>query len=328
MSLSIEKNIFLSYSENEGRMITMRSKCNEIMREIAKNGEPIATQYLEMGIDSFLDNNEILKEIPVVKTVVAVIKTQRSLSEANYMKKLINFCYNMEDIPSMERIKYVNKAISDDENFGEKLLLTLEKIDDLDKTQMLVKLFRAYGNKDGIDYHTFRRLCLALEKTYVQDLLFGVDVIAIQNLTITSFSKKGMIVSGNILPNKYIPYYKKLNDAIKVSESNIEDGMELNKYIDLEKISGEIESGLFNETLNLIDSSSFVRGTLSTSGVVVESSDSTMNYIYTIKIPDGTFIGMNAVPQIICFYDESMEFLESKQFADISDDTISVNIRL
>lgn len=175
MSLSIEKNIFLSYSENEGRMITMRSKCNEIMREIAKNGEPIATQYLEMGIDSFLDNNEILKEIPVVKTVVAVIKTKRSLSEANYMKKLINFCYNMEDIPSMERIKYVNKAISDDENFGEKLLLTLEKIDDLDKTQMLVKLFRAYGNKDGIDYHTFRRLCLALEKTYVQDLYYLRD---------------------------------------------------------------------------------------------------------------------------------------------------------
>ncbi len=138
--------------------------------------------------------------------------------------------------------------------------------------------------------------------------------------------KKGMIVSGNTLPNKYIPYYKKLNDAIKVSESNIEDGMKLNKYIDVEKISGEIGSGLFNETLNLIDSSSFVRGTLSTSGVVVESSDSTANYIYTIKIPDATFIGMNAVPQIICFQDENMEFLESKQFADTSDDTISVNI--
>ena len=51
-------------------------------------------------------------------------------------------------------------------------MITLDKIDDLDKTQMLVKIFRGYGNKNGIDYHTFRRLCLALEKTYIEDLLY------------------------------------------------------------------------------------------------------------------------------------------------------------
>mgnify|MGYP002706008527 CR=1 FL=1 len=138
--------------------------------------------------------------------------------------------------------------------------------------------------------------------------------------------KKGMIVAGNTLPDKYIPYYKKLNDVIKVNESNIEDGTKLNKYIDTEALVEETSNTLFNGTLNLIDSSSYVRGTLSTSGVVVESSDSTANYIYTIKIPDGTFIGMNAVPQIICFYDENMGFLEYKQLASTSDDTISVNI--
>lgn len=138
--------------------------------------------------------------------------------------------------------------------------------------------------------------------------------------------KKGMIVSGSTLPSEYIPYYKNLNDTIKVNESNIEDGTELNKYIDTEALTEEVVNTLFNETLNLIDSSSYVRGTLSTSGVVVEQSDSTANYIYTIKIPDATFIGMNAVPQTICFYDENMEFIESKQFAETSDDTISVNI--
>ena len=138
--------------------------------------------------------------------------------------------------------------------------------------------------------------------------------------------KKGMIVAGNILPSEYIPYYKNLNDGIKVNESNIKDGTRLNKYIDTETLSEEVFNTLFNEALNLIDSSSYVRGTLSTNGVAVESSDSTTNYIYTIKIPDATFIGMNAVPQVICFYDENMGFLESKQFADTTDDTISVNI--
>lgn len=138
--------------------------------------------------------------------------------------------------------------------------------------------------------------------------------------------KKGMIVSGNTLPSEYIPYYKNLNNNIKVNESNIKDGTTLNKYIDTEVLVEETSNALFNETLNLIDSSSYVRGTLSTSGVVVENSDSTVNYIYTIKIPDGTFIGMNAVPQSICFYDANMGFLEFKSLADTPDDTISVNI--
>lgn len=138
--------------------------------------------------------------------------------------------------------------------------------------------------------------------------------------------KKGMIVAGNTLPSEYIPYYKNLNNGIKVNESNIKDGTKLNKYIDTEALSDEVSNTLFNEALNLIDSGAYLRGTLSTSGVVVESSDSTANYIYTIKIPDATFIGMNAVPQVICFYDGNMGFLESKQFADTSDDTISVNI--
>lgn len=138
--------------------------------------------------------------------------------------------------------------------------------------------------------------------------------------------KKGMIVAGNTLPSEYIPYYKNLNNGIKVNESNIKDGTKLNKYIDTEALSDEVSNTLFNEALNLIDSGAYLRGTLSTSGVVAESSDSTANYIYTIKIPDATFIGMNAVPQVICFYDGNMGFLESKQFADTSDDTISVNI--
>ena len=138
--------------------------------------------------------------------------------------------------------------------------------------------------------------------------------------------KKGMIVSGSTLPSEYIPYYKNLNDVIKVNESNIEDGTKLNKYIDTEALTQEAFNTLFNETLNLIDSSSYMRGTLSTSGVVVESSDSTTNYIYTIKIPDATFIGMNAVPQVICFFDENMGFLEGKQFESTSDDTLSVSI--
>lgn len=154
-------------------------KCNEILKTAIEEGKDITMNYMEMGIDSFLDDG-ILKEIPVVKTVYTALKLPISISNAYSMKKLMHFCYYMKDIPSFERSLYINKVTNKDEHFGEKLLLTLDKIDDLDKTQMLVKIFRGYGHKNGIDYHTFRRLCLALEKTYVEDLQYLKECVESQ----------------------------------------------------------------------------------------------------------------------------------------------------
>lgn len=132
--------------------------------------------------------------------------------------------------------------------------------------------------------------------------------------------KKGMIVSGNTLPSKYIPYYKNLNDTIKVNESNIEDGTNLTKYVNKDELD------LFSDFSNLFDSTSYKRGQLGTDGTFSESTNEEAPYIYEINIPNGKTLGMNAVPQAICFYDENMDFLEFKQFADTSDDTVSVSI--
>ena len=152
------------------------NNCNEVVMEMAKSTVDVAADYLECGVDYFLDD-DVLKNIPVVKTIYTLIKLPKTVINAYSMKKIIAFCYYMQDIPSLERTKYVNKAISEDEHFGEKLLLTLEKIDDAEKVDMLKKIFRAYGHKDGINYHTFRRLCIALEKTYVEDLKYLQECI-------------------------------------------------------------------------------------------------------------------------------------------------------
>lgn len=172
-------------------------KCNEVLNVIAEDCGDVAGDYLEVGLDSFLDES-FLKEIPVVKTVYALIKTPISLWNAYSMQKLIYFCYHMKDIPKHERIRFVNKAIYHDKNFGKKLLLTIEKIDDVDKMQMLILLFRAYGHRDGIDYDTFRKLSLALENVYIKDLTFlkesidlkkeyvgGESAIALSNIGFT-----------------------------------------------------------------------------------------------------------------------------------------------
>lgn len=149
----------------------MSNKCNEVVKIMAEDCGSVSAEYLEMGIDSLLDEG-VLKEIPVINTVYSSIKFCTSLWDARRTKNLIAFCYHMKDIPSFERIKYVNKAIYEDKHFGERLLLTIEKIDDFDKIEMLKCIFRAYGHRDGIDYNTFRRLCICLENIYIEDLKY------------------------------------------------------------------------------------------------------------------------------------------------------------
>lgn len=147
-----------------------------IINALIDNCEDLGKEYLEIGIDA-LTNSQFIKDIPVVNTVYGLIKLPLSIWNAAYMKKLIYFSYYMKDIPKSERIKFVNKAVYEDKNFPESLMITLEKMDHFDKAQLLKNLFRAYGHRDGIDYDTYRRFCYILNQTYISDLYFLRDNI-------------------------------------------------------------------------------------------------------------------------------------------------------
>lgn len=142
-----------------------------ILDAIFSNCEDVSMDYLELGIDALVDS-KVIEELPIVKTLYALIKFPLTLWNATYMKKLIYFSYYMKDIPKLERIKFVNKAVYEDKDFPEALLITLEKMDHFDKVKLLRNLFRAYGHRDGIDYDTYRRFTYILNQTYISDLYY------------------------------------------------------------------------------------------------------------------------------------------------------------
>lgn len=148
-----------------------KDKCNEVIRALANFCGDNINAYLEIGVDCFFPEG-ILREIPIVDTIYTLLKLPGSLWNAYTVKKLVYFCYHMKSIPEGKRKKYIEKAIERDHEFGEKLLITIDKIDDKDKIEMLVRLFRAYGDNERIDYDTFRRLSLILERVYIEDLKY------------------------------------------------------------------------------------------------------------------------------------------------------------
>lgn len=139
-----------------------------LVKDIICNNKDVSVEYLELGIDALSQEN-VIKDIPVVSTFMSIFRVGSSIKQAFFYKKLIIFLYNMNDIPLNERQKFYEKSIKDDINFGEKLIYTLDCLDEVKKAEYLAKLYKAYS--DGkINYQEFRRLCIVLIQLFIDDI--------------------------------------------------------------------------------------------------------------------------------------------------------------
>ncbi|WP_195337130.1 hypothetical protein [Paraclostridium bifermentans] len=141
---------------------------SKLGKSILCNTEDIAKEYSELALDYFFDEG-VLKNIPVVGSISSIIKTGYGIRDALFYKKLATFLYNMNDIPKENREKFNDKALKDDKDFSEKLIYTLDRIDENKKVEYLAKLYKGYSN-DTLNYTEFRKCCIALTQLYIGDL--------------------------------------------------------------------------------------------------------------------------------------------------------------
>ncbi len=131
----------------------------------------ISKDIVEAGIDSFI-SDDILKEIPVVKSFLGVYGIVNKVDEYFFAKKINRLLFEINEIPLEQRLKSI-KEINDSKEFagtvGERLLETLRKIESNNKPQLIGKLFRAVLNQK-IEYRQFLRLCHIINLTYYDDL--------------------------------------------------------------------------------------------------------------------------------------------------------------
>lgn len=116
-----------------------------------------------------LDNNlaeGVLKELPIVGAVVKLAQAGQSISEALFVRKLMRFLSELKNVPEEERARLLEEYPDSSDKqkvLGENLLLALERLDDIEKPEILARFFSAYI-KSEIDYVTFTRLVRALER--------------------------------------------------------------------------------------------------------------------------------------------------------------------
>lgn len=133
----------------------------------------IVGDYLELGIDSILENDN-LKEIPIIKTFISVRKITKSIREGNLIKNLAIFINELNSGKiNKEKLSRHREELRKNPKKAEKelgrILIILEQTIDNIKSSILGKLYKSYINQE-IDWDIF------IEFSEITNRLFVFDI--------------------------------------------------------------------------------------------------------------------------------------------------------
>ena len=132
-------------------------------------------ELAETAFDSITDDG-LLKDIPVLGILAKSRSAYIAIKDRIFIKKLEAFLNALDGIEQAKRETFLKDLEDSDERerTGERLILILDRQDDLKKADLIGWIFRKYilGEIDG---ETFEMLCHAVTNAYIGDLE-GMDV--------------------------------------------------------------------------------------------------------------------------------------------------------
>ena len=126
--------------------------------------------------DTFL-NEGILKDIPIIGTIVGLTKSTLNIRDQLFLKKLIYFMSELSNVSKEDRFEQINKIESSEsykEKVGEKLLYIIEKCEDHEKAKLVGKLFNSYL-KGKITYSEFLRCSNSIQNLFISDIRYFLN---------------------------------------------------------------------------------------------------------------------------------------------------------
>lgn len=141
--------------------------------ELASNQElqSLLQELAEIGVDSVMQDG-ILKDVPLIGTLVDLAKTGRNVRDLLFMRKLQSFLSSMQDTPNAARDEFKERMEGDQElrrRVGENLLLRLERMDDMSKPEILGRAFMWLMER-RVTYDEYCLLEIAIDRVALPDL--------------------------------------------------------------------------------------------------------------------------------------------------------------
>ncbi|MFS4457073.1 hypothetical protein [Maribacter sp. 2304DJ31-5] len=131
----------------------------------------------ELTLDAILEDG-IAKDLPIVGSIVGISKFGIKVKEQIFLKKVLKFLTKLNKTTPEERSEFINR-IEQTEKYNKKvglaIILILDKLEDLEKPEIIGKLLTA-NIKEEIDYETFLRISYMVQKVFLPDLKFLQDI--------------------------------------------------------------------------------------------------------------------------------------------------------
>ena len=151
---------------------------------------------LEFSIDQALDEG-LLKDIPLVGWIAKGISAARSISDVIFFNKIVRFLFSLENVdPQVHEDCRAMMRVDHDyrRRVGEHLVLILDKLDSLQKAEILAKCFGCFLDGD-MDHDRFMDLAHVVDRASLADLK-AIGVPDSQRIT---FRDNGLAASSGIL---------------------------------------------------------------------------------------------------------------------------------
>lgn len=157
----------------------------------------VAIDMSENCIDSIL-NDGLLKDIPIVRSMVGIIKTTKSISNVLLLKKIIAFMRNLSGISTgmrQDMIFKLNSKRSYRESVGEQILFILDKCDSLTKADLQGVIFAQYV-KGNIPPEKFMKIAQIINNNEISEILFFIRNITnecLEHIDYSPFVNMGVV---------------------------------------------------------------------------------------------------------------------------------------
>jgi hypothetical protein len=144
----------------------MKEEIKDILE--SKDLKEITNDVVEKVLDNQI-TDEFLKEVPVVKSLIALKNMYSSISDKIFIKKAMKVLLELGDTTGKERAELLVNLNDEHESGSEKILMAIDKLETMKKCIVFGRLCKLKAlNK--IDINSFLRLTKILQDSYLDDL--------------------------------------------------------------------------------------------------------------------------------------------------------------
>jgi hypothetical protein len=143
----------------------------ELINSIKGDLGEVGVDLTEVAIDALLDEG-VIRDVPIVGSLKALFSAAVNIKDYFYLKKVLIFLSELKESSKEEREDFVTHNFASDSQVnavGEKLLLLLERSDDIEKARIYGKIIR-HSILNNITRDRAFRLCYMVDKVYLKDV--------------------------------------------------------------------------------------------------------------------------------------------------------------